>query len=80
MANGYISYHDDDDYANIYYGSKARPYAGRYQQQHYYPTNTAYSHYTNVSYQREGENCGEKPIILNKVRFGHKEDLIDSNQ
>ena len=48
VANGYVSYHNDDDYANIHYGSKPRPYAGRYQQQ--YPTAAGYSHYTTVQY------------------------------
>lgn len=50
VANGYVSYHHDDDYANIHYGSKPRPSAGRYQQQQQYATAASQGYYTNVPY------------------------------
>lgn len=41
IGNGYVTYQDDDDYGHIHYGSKARPYAGKYQAQNY-PTGQSY--------------------------------------
>lgn len=47
VANGYVSYHHDDNYANIHYGSKNRSHAGQYEQQPSTYTNS--NHYANVS-------------------------------